>query len=188
MNRPGTSASSVCQGNIYFFFSLFGKMDLALHQSLGVCSLHVVPKTTACFSFSVSRSPSICYYALCCVEKAPVCLICYGCQGLGEMCFQLPLGRMTDGKTIKHRTWAQCVCARAHVCVCVHPHATATFECVQACPCMLLCALLCVHEGMCVSMRSALWFFSYSFIQHCWVSKEIVTIVKEIIEYSSQKQ
>lgn len=109
MNRPGTSAASVCQGNIYFFFPLFGNMDLAVHQSLGARSLHVVPKTTACFSFSVGRSDSICYYALFCVEKAPVCLICNGCQGPGEMCFQLPLGRMTDGKTIKHRTAAQCV-------------------------------------------------------------------------------
>lgn len=181
MNRPGTSASSVCQGNIYFFFSLFGKMDLAFHQSLGVCSLHVVPKATACFSFSVSRSASICYYALCCVEKAPVCLICNGCQGLGEMCFQLPLGRMTDGKTIKQRTAAQCVCVRARVCVCVcvHAHAMTTFVCVQAC----MCILLCVHEGMCVSMRFALIFFSYSaFIQHCWSSKEIAIIVKEITE------
>lgn len=135
MNRPGTSAASVCQGNIYFFFSLFGNMDLALHQSLGACSLHVVPKTTACFSFSVGRSDSICYYALFCVEKAPVCLICNGCQGLGEMCFQLPLGRMTDGKTIKYRTAAQRACVFVWVCVCVHPCVT-MFVCVQACMCM----------------------------------------------------
>lgn len=141
MNRPGTSAASVCQGNIYFFFSLFGKMDLAIHQSLRACSLHVVPKTTACFSFSVGRSDSICYYALCCVEKAPVCLICNGCQGLGEMCFQLPLGRMTDGKTIKHRTAAQCVC----VCVCMFIH---VWLCLYVC--RLACANCFVHVCVCM--------------------------------------
>lgn len=152
-------------------FPFFGKMDLALHQSLGACSLYVVPKTTACFSFSVGCSDSICYYALCCVEKAPVCLICNGCQGLEEMCFQLPLGRMTDGKTIKHRTAALCV--RLYVC---------KFACYK-----LLCACLCVNACICVFMWFVLWFFPYSvFIQHCWIGRETATTtytVTELIKY-----
>lgn len=69
-------------------FSLFGKMNLALYQSLGMCSLHVGPKTTASLSLLVGTD-SICYYALCCVEKAPVCLIYNGCQGLGVDVFSI---------------------------------------------------------------------------------------------------
>lgn len=133
-------------------FPLFGKMDLALHQSLGACSLHVVPKTTACFSFSVGRSDSICYYAFCCVQKASVCLICNGCQGLGEMCFQLPLGRMTDGKTIKHTTAAQCVC----VLVCMRGH-------VHPCTAMYV-RYACMHSfvRVCVDMQASVFVFDFS--------------------------
>lgn len=156
MNRPGTSAASVCERNIYFFFSLFGNMDLAVHQSLGACSLHVLPKTTACFSFSAGLSDSICYYALFCVEKAPVCLICNGCQGLREMCFQLPLGRMTDGKTIKHRTAAQCDC------VCVHP-CVAMFVCVPACMCKVFCG--CLYGQACICVFYVIFLYS-AFIQY----------------------
>lgn len=121
-------------GKHIFLLFPFIDMDLALYQSLGACSLHIVPKATACFSFSFGHSDSICYYALYSVEKAPVCLICNGCQGLGEMCFQLPLARMTDGKTIKHRTASRCVCVRVHF----HPCAT-MFVCVQAYMCKLCC-------------------------------------------------
>ena len=78
------------------FFSLFGNMNLAHHQSLCVCSFHTVPKTTAYFSLSFGHSGSICYYALFCGENSSMSF-CNGCQGLEEMCFQLPLARMTDG-------------------------------------------------------------------------------------------
>lgn len=68
---------------------LFMDMDLALYQSLRACSLHVVPKATACLSLSFGHSDSICYFALYSAEKAPVCLICNGCQGLGGDVFSI---------------------------------------------------------------------------------------------------
>lgn len=43
-------------------------------------------------------------------ENVPVCLFGDGCQGPGETCFQLPLARMTDVKTIKSTTACVCVC------------------------------------------------------------------------------
>lgn len=81
---------------------------------------------------------------LCVVWRKPQCvLFVMGARGWGR-CFQLPLGRMTDGKTIKHRTWAQCVCARAHVCVCVCSSTRNSY--------IWMCASLPVHASLCTFM------------------------------------
>lgn len=56
-------------------------------------------------------------------KKGPVSRICSGCQGLGEMCFQLLLGKMMDGGTIEQEKSSS---------VCMFAYSVVTmFVCVQ---------------------------------------------------------
>lgn len=173
------------------YISSFPFLEIWIWPSTNHCEhvLFILCQKLQHASLSLLVVLTICYYALFCVEKAPVCLICNGCQGLREMCFQLPLGRMTDGKTIKHRTAVLCVSACLPVCACMHArvHPCVTmFVSVQACMCKLLCACLCVHACICVFMWSVLRFFpDPASIQHRWNSTETATTATDIMKYNN---
>lgn len=148
MNQPGTSAASVCQGNIYFFFSL---LWIWIWQSTNHWEhvLFMLCQKLQHASRFLLVILTLFVITLCILWRKPQCvLFVMGARGWGRCVFNYHLLEwlmVRQSSTELHLCMCMCVFSSVcdHVCLCAGLH-------VQTPLCMFACA--CWHIGFYVIM------------------------------------